>query len=204
MSLRKLHTIIGLTLLIPFACWVITAMVFYIKPGYNQAYEFLQVKMYPLEGQFSAVGDTSWLEVRYKRTILGNHMFVRALDGWKHLDPITLQPKEKPSHDDIRKLLMDAFSANPARYGEVASISNDTIMTTTNILVILDWDNLSLQQRGPDTDRIDLLYRVHYLQWTGIKSVDMILGPIGLALVCVLSILGFRLASTSKKKTHQI
>jgi hypothetical protein len=49
---------------------------------------------------------------------------------------------------------------------------------------------MSLQQKGKDTDRIDLLYRIHYLQWTGFKRVDKIVGFAGLGLVMVLTTLG--------------
>ena len=44
------------------------------------------------------------------------------------------------------------------------------------------------------TDRIDLLYRIHYLQWTGIKKLDNVLGMLGIALVIVLTTLGAWLA----------
>jgi hypothetical protein len=138
--------------------------------------------------------DPAWLEFRCLRTILGNHLLVRTPDGWLHLDPANLRPREKPTEDEIKSLVSDAFSAHPQRYGNIASISNYTITTDTNTRVVLDWKRLSLQQRGTDTDRIDLLYRIHYLQWTGITVIDRILGPVGLALVLALSILGLWLA----------
>jgi hypothetical protein len=59
---------------------------------------------------------------------------------------------------------------------------------------MLDWKRLSLQQHGRDTDRIDRLYKIHYLQWTGEKTVDRILGLAGLVLLLVLTGLGARLA----------
>ena len=61
-------------------------------------------------------------------------------------------------------------------------------------MVTFDWNRLSLQQRGRDTDRIDLLYKVHYLQWTGQKTADKVLGLAGLTLLIVLTLLGARLA----------
>ena len=65
--------------------------------------------------------------------------------------------------------------------------------TSTHIRVVLDWDRLSLQQRGDDTDRIDRLYKIHYLQWTGVKWLDRVVGAVGLALVAILSVLGLML-----------
>jgi len=77
--------------------------------------------------------------------------------------------------------------------------TNNTITTDTNTRIVLDWKRLTLQQRGMDTDRIDLLYRIHYLQWTGVTAIDRILGPLGLALVLALSILGLMLARGSAR-----
>jgi hypothetical protein len=200
MKTRSLHKIVGLTLLIPFLAWIFTAMVFYLKPGYAEAYAFLEPKTYPLTEYVSIHAmDSTWLELKYMKTILGTHVLVLTKEGWMQLESTTLHPRGKPNNEEMKKLLNDAFSQNPQRYGEVASISNDTIMTTTGIQVSLDWNGLKLYQRGPDTDRIDLLYKIHYLQWTGIRTLDKILGPLGLTLVFLLSILGIRLAIKNKQ-----
>ncbi len=200
MKIRTLHKVIGLALLLPFMAWIVTALVFYFKPGYAGAYESLQVKTYPLDGRISVAADSAWLEFRYLKTILGNHLIVHTSEGWMQLDPTTLRPRGLPTNDEIRLLLTDAFSGNPERYGQVATISNDSITTSTNVVVSLNWNRLSLYQRGPDTDRIDLLYRIHYLQWSGVDTLDKVLGPFGLVLVLILSILGLRLAVGSEKK----
>jgi hypothetical protein len=93
----------------------------------------------------------------------------------------------------VRALLTDAFSANPARYGRISGIEGSTITTDTGVRIELDWTRLALAQRGKDTDRIDLLYKIHYLQWTGVKGLDNVLGALGIILVLVLSALGARL-----------
>jgi hypothetical protein len=128
--------------------------------------------------------------MRYVRTILGNHLLVRTSEGALHLDPRTRQQRNKPTDVEVRQLITDALLVNPTRYGEITTISADEITTSTGIQVSLDWTRLSLQQRGPDTDRIDWLYRIHYLQWTGFKSVDKVLGLVGLTFVFVLTTLG--------------
>ncbi len=194
MMTRKLHRIIGLVMLLPFLGWAITGFVFFVKPGYEGAYELLQPKTYPMDGEpFALTPNPSWLEVRYFKTILGNHLLVRTAQGWQHLDPATLTVRAKPSDDEIKALLQDAFSANPERYGQVSTIEGATATTATNVKVALNWNRLSLQQTGKDTDRIDWLYKIHYLQWTGVKWLDRTLGMLGLALVIILSILGFKL-----------
>lgn len=181
-------------MLLPFVGWAITGMTFFIKPGYRGAYEMLAVKTYPLAADMSAKPQPGWREVRYLKTILGTHMLVRTDTGWVHLDPATLQPAGAPAEADVRRLLADAFTSNPERYGRVVSIANGTARTDTGIEIAFDWNRLTLQQHGPDTDRIDLLYRVHYLQWTGQKSLDKALGLAGLVLLVTLTGLGATLA----------
>jgi hypothetical protein len=194
MRTRKLHRIIGIALLLPFFGWAITGLLFFIKPGYAGAYEILNPKTYPLNEDISISPAPGWLEFRCFRTVLGSHLIVRTNVGWSHLDPKTLQPKGAPTDEEIKRLLTDAFSANPQRYGNISTISGNSVKTDTGVEITVDWDRLGFQQRGKDTDRIDLLYRVHYLQWTGITGIDRPLGFIGLVLVIALTLLGARLA----------
>jgi hypothetical protein len=119
---------------------------------------------------------------------------VRTSAGWSHLNPADGRPRAKPGEEASKALLQDAFSSNPRRYGNVSKVSGDTASTDTGVEVTVDWDRLSLQQRGRDTDRIDLLYKVHYLQWTGVKIVDRVVGIVGISLVLVLTMLGAWLA----------
>lgn len=194
MRARVLHRAIGIILLLPFFGWALTGLVFFIKPGYEGAYEVLSPKTYPLDGAVAVNPDPAWLEFRYLRTALGEHLLVRTEKGWSHLNPADMRPRGKPTEDEIRTLLQDAFAANPRRYGHISKVSGDTASTDTGVEVTVDWDRLSLRQKGRDTDRIDLLYKIHYLQWTGVTVVDRVLGITGLALVLALTILGARLA----------
>ena len=193
MKTRALHRIIGLVMLLPLTGWAITGAVFFLKPGYGNAYALLQVKTYPLEPNIALQADPSWLEVRLVKTILGEHLLARTSTGWLHLDPRSLQPKPEPATDEVRALVTDAFSANPARYGRISGIKGSAITTDTGVRIELDWPRLALTQRGKDTDRIDLLYKIHYLQWTGVNRLDNVLGALGIILVLVLSALGARL-----------
>ena len=191
---QRLHKLIGLTLLLPFLGWVVTAFIFYFKPGYDQAYESLHFKTYPLENVSILPGNPQWQEIRYFRTILGNHLCVRTGDAWVQLDPVTLEVRPAATEVELRTLLIDALSVNPERYGSIAVMSEEGVITTTGVRITVDWGRMNLYQRGADTDLIDFLYRVHYLQWTGIETIDKILGPLGLLLILILSILGIKLA----------
>ena len=193
MTTRSLHRVAGLAMLLPLAGWAITGAIFFLKPGYAGAYELLQVKTYPLDSTLAIETDPTWTEARLVKTILGEHLLARTSRGWLHIDPRSRQPWPEPSADDVSTLVTDAFSANPQRYGRVASIEGDNITTDTGVRVQLDWNRLALSQSGKDTDRINTIYKIHYLQWTGIKSIDKVLGALGILLVLTLSALGARL-----------
>jgi len=86
----------------------------------------------------------------------------------------------------IRKLVDAAIASDRGRYGDIASVSRHpgddpsaSIKTTTGVDIEFDWTTLALQQSGRDTRRIDALYRIHYLQWTGVRSIDRVVGAGG-------------------------
>jgi hypothetical protein len=192
-TFRKLHRLVGIVMLLPFLGWAITGAIFFIKPGYGGAYEAIAVKTYPLESAVTLPAHPAWLEARYLKTVLGEHLLVRTSSGWKHLDPKTLDERPAPAEPELRALMTDAFTANPERYGRIVSVDDTSVTTDTGARVTLNWTRLALSQRGRDTDRIDGIYKIHYLQWTGHAGVDKVLGAIGLVLIVVLSALGVSL-----------
>jgi hypothetical protein len=193
MKARSLHRFIGIVMLLPFIGWAVTGAIFFLKPGYAGAYDLLQIKTYPLETDTQIKAQSNWLEARLMKTVLGEHLLVRTAEGSQHLDPRTLELRSPPTEEEIRKLLSEAFQMNPARYGQITNINGNTASTDTGVRVTLNWERMTLAQRGADTDRIDFFYKIHYLQWTGIASIDKAFGAIGIALVVLLSLLGLRL-----------
>ena len=119
---------------------------------------------------------------------------MRALRFEQQLGYTEAAPLPVPPDEEVKRLLADAFTASPARYGRISRLDGGVATTDTGAVITFDWKRLSLQQRGRDTDRIDLLYKVHYLQWTGQQSVDKVLGLGGLTLLIALTALGARLA----------
>ena len=194
MSVRLVHRIIGIVLLLPLLGWAITGAFFFIKPGYGGAYEVLAVKTYPLEGGEVVRPQAGWREARMVRTILGTHLLAHTEAGWRNLDPSSLQPAAIPGDEAMQRLLHDAFTANPDRYGKIVRLVDRTVTTDTGVEIVLDWSRLTLQQHGKDTARFDTLYKVHYLQWTGNKTADKFVGAIGLILLVTLTVIGARLA----------
>ena len=100
----------------------------------------------------------------------------------------------RPLHRTIGLvMLLPSLAANPTRYGEIVAMTGPVATTDTGVGVTIDWNRLSLAQRGRDTDRIDGIYKIHYLQWTGVDWLDRILAGLGLALIVLLSLAGGRL-----------
>lgn len=193
MKSRKLHKIIGLILVLPMLGWTITGVVFFIKPGYQAAYEQLAVKTYVLDDSLVIKPKHHWQEVKLVKTILGVHLLVKSHNKTEHLDAVSLNPKVLPSEVQFKQLLTDAFTGNNIRYGEIESIKGLSAKTNTGIEVKLDWNNLKLSQKGQDTHLINLLYKVHYLQWTPHKALNQVLGVFGLILLMLLTALGIKL-----------
>jgi len=198
---RRTHRILGLVLLLPICGWALTGFVFFVKPGYGAAYGGLRVREYPLLGTPVPQPRPDWLELKLVRTVLGDHLLVRDKNGRTHLDPATLLPRALPDENSIRRLIGEAIEPERGRYGEIARVTLEagespaaSVETTTGVKIDLDWSTLSLQQSGRDTRRIDALYRVHYLQWTGIRVVDRVLGVVGLTALLTLAFFGLRLA----------
>lgn len=177
-------------MLLPLTGWAITGAIFFVKPGYSGAYESLPIRTYPLDTRVALDPNAAWLEVRYVKTVLGEHLLARTASGWQQLDPRSLQARPAPGEAALRALVSDAIAINPSRYGRIVSVDGRTATTDTGARVTLDWNRLALSQRGADTDRIDWLYRVHYLQWTGVPAVDRVAGGLGVVLVLILSGLG--------------
>jgi hypothetical protein len=192
--MRKLHKTLGLIMLLPFIAWTITGVFFFIKPGYQQAYQPLNIKTYPLQTAVSLEPLTGWLAFEWRRSILGDHLMVKTADGWSQLDPVTFDPIAQASEQQIRQLVNDAIATNKPRYGEIVKVEGNHVFTDQSIEINLHWPQLKLSQKGPDTDFINQMYKVHYLQWTGIESIDRVMGIIGLAAVLMLALIGLKLA----------
>ncbi|WP_083601876.1 PepSY domain-containing protein [Thalassotalea sp. PP2-459] len=187
--MRKIHQILGLIMLLPIIAWAITGTYFFFKPGYQEAYQALNVKTYPLT-YIDKLPKGEWLETKQLKTVLGQHVFLKDNKQRHHFIMPSWQAVDILSKKQINALVADAITANKTRYGEIKSITNNQILTTTNVVITLNWPLLSLRQQGKDTDFINTMYNIHYLRWSGNKTLDQYLGVIGLFLVLLLAGIG--------------
>lgn len=194
MNRRKLHRLTGILLLLPFVAWASTAVFFLVRPAYEQAYEQLAVRQLPLTEPYTIVPAAEWGEFRLFRTVLGDHLMVREAKRWQHLHAATREPWPQPDNGSLQRLLEDAFSANPSRYGRIQTIENNTAVTDTGVQITINWDVMSLYQTGRDTYWINKVYDIHYLRWTGYRPFDDVFGLFGLFLLVYMTYSGARMA----------
>jgi len=199
--LKKIHKYLGLLMLLPFIAWAVTGVFFFIKPGYSDAYQSLPVKLYPLNKVSNLPVENQWLEVRQLRSVLGEHLLVKTAEGWQQLSPQTFIELKQPTTEQVRQLVNDAINDKHIRYGNIASITNLAITTSTEVRINLNWQQMTLRQQGKDTDFINSVYDIHYLRWTGIKTVDEVLGMLGLFFVVLLAAIGTVMTIKSKRNS---
>ncbi|CAI3801946.1 hypothetical protein [Rheinheimera sp. MM224] len=190
---RRIHRILGWCLILPFFVWALTGLVFFIKPGYQAAFSSLTVKTYPISKVVQIIPKPEWQEIKLLQTVLGIHLMVKQSDSWQQLDLNDLTVRPQPSADALQLLIKDAIKADPERYGQDLRTTEQGFVTDTGVQIQLDWASLSLSQQGKDTELINNLYKAHYLQWTGQKTLDQGLGMIGLVLLMLTTALGIRL-----------
>lgn len=190
---RHWHKLIGLIVLLPLLGWVTTGAVFLLKPGYDGAYEQLKIKTYPMQRPLNLAWIKGWQEVRVVKSILGYHLLVSDDQRCHQLDAMALTPRPLPDIDAQLRLMQDAISHAPQRYGNLVELTETGYLTSTGVQLTLDWDCLGISQIGSDTTLINNLYRIHYLQWSPWDTTNRFLAFAGLALLLLLCAFGLYL-----------
>lgn len=179
-------------MLLPMIGWALTGLVFFIKPGYEGAYEILQLKTYPLASGFVVPANESWEEAKLQKSVLGIHLLVKSNGQSKNIDPVTHELVPLPEEQALTTLFEDTISQNPERYGFVDSIEDSGALTSTGIKIELDWNTLTFTQKGFDRSLIGAMYKIHYLQWTPWPLLNQVLGVFGLFLLMALTFFGLK------------
>ncbi len=197
----KIHKWLGVVLLAPLCVWAVTGGIFLVKPGYQQAYQKLSIRTYATASSSSHKTrqpmPESWQQFRRLNTILGEHRLVQLNDQWQQI-ALNSDHLRVASESDVRALMEDAFRIDPVRYGKIVQVDGLQALTDTDVVVVLDWNRMTLTQRGKDTRLIKSLYRMHYLQWSGQDQLDRVLGFLGLMLLIALTVFGVRLLFMKK------
>lgn len=200
MSWARIHRWLAIVLVALLVVWSLTGLLFHLKPGWSRAYDQLSIERRDASLQLAALhpittlpGETTRIELF--DTALGPLYRIRTIKGTSLLDARTGQPRNL-TVDDARLLAADAIrrSSHRAAYGDIASLEERDgtarIHFTGGPTVSLGLRDGRMSQEGADTRRIDWLYRIHYLQWTGNATIDKVLAMAGLALVWAVMIPG--------------
>jgi hypothetical protein len=202
-ALNRRHRLIGIILLLPFLAWSATGVFFLVRPGFAEAYERIPVRRYALPQTMPVAPQEGWRELRYFRSVLGDHLIVQTEDGWQHRHAETGQSWSLPNEDDLTRLLQDAFAFNPDRYGRIVAVDGSRARTDTGVSINIAWDTLAISQNGRDSRWIDRIYSIHYLEWTGFYWTDRILGLGGLALLIYMTYTGALMAFGRQRQPAQ-
>jgi len=195
---RRVHRWLAIVLVIPLIVWSITGLLFHLKPGWSRAYDLLDAERpgaVHLDKVATALGDAAVTHVELFDTAIGPLARVATAKGDELYDAASGTKRSPLPIDAARALAVDAVARSPhaAEYGALARVSStDTTVTLeyAGATVGVGRNDARITQRGHDTDRIDWLYRIHYLQWTGNPTLDKLLGLAGLVLIWLVLIPG--------------
>jgi uncharacterized iron-regulated membrane protein len=199
-SWSRVHRWLAVVLVLPLVIWSITGLLFHLKPGWSRAYDMLSAERpldalpaVPLDALATAAGAPAQ-RLELFGSVLGPLYRVTTANGTVLLDA-QLHKRSPLSIDDARALAADAVarSSHHDAYGAIgtAQIAGDTVhVAFANAVVDVDRESGAISQRGHDTERIDWLYRLHYLSWTGNRTLDKLLAVAGLALIWLVMIPG--------------
>lgn len=167
MTWARVHAWLAIVLVAALVIWSVTGLLFHLKPGWDRAYDMLAIER----------GGREELD-----TVIGP--LVRV-DGKLDRAPLT--------EAEAVALVEDAVSRSRFAYGKVTrvAVTDATVKVHYgDVVVTIDRGAGWISQRGADTDRIDWLYRIHYLQFTGNRTVDRAVAVLGLALIWAVMIPG--------------
>ncbi len=221
-SARAAHRVAGAGLLLPLVLWIGTGLLFHVKPGWGEAYEALaapppgappweRVVFSPAAVKARGLLDPGPVTLAAHPSGLVAYFGCRggraaAVDGTSG-DPIP-----PASKDVARAFALAAISASrhAASYGAIVAAEparHHSALTGTEgpaflfrtsggKRVLVDRVTGEVSQSANLNDRIDLLYRIHYLQWTPWKPVNISLVLTAMLLALLVAASGLRLALT--------
>jgi len=195
---RRVHRWLAIVLVIPLIVWSLTGLLFHLKPGWGRAYDLLdperpgQIALGPVA---AALGDAPVTHLELFATAIGPLARVTTAQGDALYDCASGTKKSPLPIDAAQALAVDAIARSPHRadYGPITRVtSTETTVTLEagDITIAVGRNDARLSQHGADTARIDWLYRIHYLQWTGNKALDKLLAILGLVLIWLVLVPG--------------
>ena len=220
------HRFVGPLLVLPLVTWMVTGVLFHLKHRYDEAYEPLQVPpphgrpVSFAEARISAAQILARVtaEPGARPSLIAHPRGVPAWvltlkDGETLLvDAQSGQPMPEATVDEALGWARAAVSqsAHAHRYGEITgheevnapSPSGSRALSvhfSGGKTVTVDRFTGEVTQTGALNDFIDWTYRIHYLQWTPWKTVNMALVILAVPLVLFLALSGLWMARRPRR-----
>ncbi|HYN43462.1 MAG TPA: hypothetical protein VE129_16920 [Thermoanaerobaculia bacterium] len=219
---RAIHRLAGAGLVLPLVLWIGTGLLFHVKPGWDEAYESLsapppapppweRVVFSPASVKARGLLDPGPVTLAAHPSGLVAY-FGRRDGRAAAVDGTSGDPIPPASEGVARAFALAAISASrhAASYGKILATEPTVhrspltgtedpallFLTSGGKRVLVDRVTGEVSQSGALNDRIDLLYRIHYLQWTPWRPVNVALVLGASLLVLVLAASGLRLLFT--------
>ncbi len=220
MTLRRVHRLAGLGLALPLLVWTVTGLLFHVKHRYAEAYEPLAVPFTADVLWGRAVFSPAMLQARGVLDVgpatLATHP--RGLIAWlgkRNGEPVAIDSASgdtipEATEETARLWLRDAVQASVhgARYGAVLRTEETAVRSgrtgaddpafrfhlAGGKRVTVDRVTGEISQTGDLNEFIDWTYRLHDLQWTPWKAVNVALVLLGMPLLLLLAASGVRMA----------
>lgn len=216
---RAFHRLVGVALALPLVVWAVTGLLFHVKHRYAEAYESLRVPT-PIPDLATArlapadlasrslvdAGTTPRLAVHPS----GRFAWIGSKRGRTvALDAATGEAIGPAPGAEARSWAERAVagSKNAARYGAIGSSRTETRRSSLSAgdspailfefsggkVVTVDLLTGEVDQTGALNDYIDATYKLHYLQWTPWRTVNVTLVLVAIPALLLLALTGFRL-----------
>ena len=217
--MRRFHRALGLVLVLPLLLWVLTGLLFHVKHRYDEAYEALAIPQGATPDWTQArISPARVIEsgLAAAPLVLGVHpsgrlvYFGKLAEHPVAVDASTGEALAPASPETGRAWIAAALekSAHASRYGREVNSESTTIRSartgTQDAALALDFSGEKrvrvdlitgeIAQTGALNDFIDATYRLHYLQWTPWKIVNIGLELFSIPLVLLLAATGLRMA----------
>ena len=219
---RTLHRLIGITMALPLFLWIVTGILFNVKYRYAEAYEPISLKtaasIEAWNGALVSPGElvsSGKLDSAGRISLFVHPSKVPAYAGLRNGTPVVVNAVtgdyiSEAADDELKHWSDDAvgLSPNAARYGAIVKRSEGKRMSpltgVEDPAIVFEYsegktvtvDRLTgeMSQTGTLNDWIDWTYRLHYLQWTPWKSINILLIVIAVPLTLGLAVSGLWLA----------
>jgi len=219
---RTLHRLIGITMALPLFLWIVTGILFNVKYRYAEAYEPIALKLPSTAtawtGALVSPGElvsAGKIDGAGRISLFMHPSKIPAYAGVHGNTPVVLSAAtgeyiSEAMDEELKHWADDAVgqSQNAARYGAVVRrTSGRRLSVLTGVedpagifeysqgkTVTVDRLTGEMSQTGTINEWIDWTYRVHYLQWTPWRWMNILLVLIAVPLTLGLALSGLWMA----------